>query len=107
MRDREREVKQGGVCVCARRLQLAEGFPEPTASVVELLNNFTGLSERSFKVATWPGQHSRAEQQALLGLCAHTFVHMHSYTHKLKQDSARQLLTGTRVSRAINLQVCV
>lgn len=27
------------------RLQLAEGFPEPTASVVELLNNFTGLSE--------------------------------------------------------------
>lgn len=54
------------------RLQLAEGFPEPTASVVELLNNFTGLSERSFKVATWPGQHSRAEQQAVLGLCTHT-----------------------------------
>lgn len=93
--------------MCVRRLQLAEGFPEPTASVVELLNNFTGLSERSFKVATWPRQHSRAEQQALLGLCTHTFVHMHSYTHKLKQDSARQLLTGTRVSRAINLQVCV
>lgn len=46
------------------RLQLAKGFPEPTASVEELLNNFTGLSERSFKVATWPGQHSRAEQQA-------------------------------------------
>ena len=45
-------------------LQLAKGFPEPTASVEELLNNFTGLSERSFKVATWPGQHSRAEQQA-------------------------------------------
>lgn len=78
MRDREREVKQGAVCVCVCRLQLAEGFPEPTASVVELLNNFTGLSERSFKVATWPGQHSRAEQQALLGLCTHT--HIHSYT---------------------------
>jgi len=80
------------VCVCVCRLQLAEGFPEPTASVVELLNNFTGLSERSFKVATWPGQHSRAEQQALLGLCIHThththsFVQKHSYTHKLKQD---------------------
>lgn len=54
------------------RLQLAEGFPEPIASVVELLNNFTGPSERSFKVATWPGQHSRAQQQALLGLYAHT-----------------------------------
>lgn len=91
------------------RLQLAEGFPEPTASVVELLNNFTGPSERSFKVATWPGQHSRAQQQALLGICAHahTFVHNHSCTHKRKQDSTRQLLTGTRVSRAINLKVCV
>lgn len=105
--ERQREGSEAGRGV--RRLQLAEGFPEPTASVVELLNNFTGLSERSFKVATWPGQHSRAEQQALLGLCAHahTFVRRHSYTHKRKQDSTRQLLTGTRVSRAINLRMCV
>ncbi len=67
------------MCVCG--LQLAEGFPEPTASVVELLNNFTGLSERSFKVATWPGQHSRAEQQALLGLCTHAHTHTRTHTH--------------------------
>lgn len=54
----------------------------------------------------WPAQQSRAAGFTW-AMCTHTFVHMHSYTHKLKQDSARQLLTGTRVSRAINLQVCV
>lgn len=82
-------------CECVCRLQLAEGFPEPTASVVELLNNFTGLSERSFKVATWPGQHSRAEQPALLGLCAHihthtylcTNIHTHTSSNKLQPAS--------------------
>ncbi|KAJ4939583.1 hypothetical protein JOQ06_029027 [Pogonophryne albipinna] len=47
MRDREGSEAGRGVC----GLQLAEGFPEPTASVEELLNNFTGLSERSFKSA--------------------------------------------------------
>lgn len=93
---RQREGSKAGrvcVCVCVSRLQLAKGFPEPTASVVELLNNFTGLSERSFKVATWPGQHSRARAAGFTQA-----PRKHTHTHRRTQAFHGHTQAQTRLN---------